>query len=326
MVVGAIVAAAVAATAIPWLLFRGDERTAPPEVTTPTRSLVELDPETGGVRQRIVFERPGRPERGPVGRAMIAGQGAVWVGQPTDFREAMFHVDPRHGEVRHLIVAGSGFSFSLESAFDALWVATDRLVRINPATEEQRVVLRIPLPPSSDLARTSFAADRDHLWIGTSQGILIRIDPSGRVTDRRRVGDSIDLVAAGEEGVWAVDQLAGLVTRLDPGSLETTAEIKITGAIDAIEVMGEYVWTLDFGTGALSRIAVLTDRVVGQGSVPQGPTALAVGLGAIWVSHSETERSRRSTQRRSRHPSSPTCPDRLARSPSTRRGRASGST
>ena len=94
-------------------------------------------------------------------------------------------------------------------------------------------------------------------------------------------------MAAGEEGVWAVDQLAGLVTRLDPGSLETTAEIKITGAIDAIEVMGEYVWTLDFGTGVLSRIAVLTDRVVGQGSVPQGPTALAVGLGAIWVSHSD---------------------------------------
>lgn len=285
LVVGAIAVGAIAAAAIAWLLLRGDEPTALREGTVPTRSLVELDPETGRVRQQIVFQQPGRLELTPTSRAMVAGQGGVWVQQPTSFNAGLFHVDPRHDEARLLTVAGAGFSMSMESAFDSVWVTTDTLVRINPATEESRPVLRIPVP--AGIGRTCLAVDRDHLWIGASGGILIRVDPSGTISGRRKVGGSIEFVAAGEGGVWVVDQLAGLVTRVDPASLETTAEIRMTGTIDAIEVMGEYVWTLDFATGVLTRIAILTDRVVGQGSVPTGPSALAVGLGGVWISHAD---------------------------------------
>jgi class 3 adenylate cyclase len=283
LVVGAIAAAAVAAAAI-WFFTRADD-TERLGTATPALSLVELDPETGRVRQQIVFQQPGRLELTRTSRAMVAGQGGVWVQQPTSFNAGLFHVDPRHDEARLLTVAGGGSSMSMESAFDSVWVATDTLLRINPATEESRPVLRIPVP--AGFGRTCLAVDRDHLWIGTSGGILIRVDPSGTISGRRKVGGSIELVAAGERGVWVVDQLAGLVTRVDPASLETTAEIRMTGTIDAIEVMGEYVWTLDFATGVLTRIAILTDRVVGQGSVPTGPTALAVGLGGVWISHAD---------------------------------------
>ena len=38
------------------------------------------------------------------------------------------------------------FNFSIDTAFDAVWVATVKLIHINPATEEVRPILRIPLP------------------------------------------------------------------------------------------------------------------------------------------------------------------------------------
>jgi hypothetical protein len=170
---------------------------------------------------------------------------------------------------------------------DAVWVATEKLSRVNPATHEVRTVLRIPLPVGGS-GSTSFAVDGKQLWIGTTGGLLLRVDPSGEVTGERTVADSIQLVAAGAQGVWVVDQLASAVLRIDPVSLLSVADpIPFTGNIDAIAVMGDHVWVLDFGTGLLSRISILEDRVVGQVSVPSRPTSLAAGLGAVWVSHAD---------------------------------------
>jgi class 3 adenylate cyclase len=283
LVFGAMAAAAVAAAAI-WF-FAGDEED-PIAIAGPARFLIELDPETGRVQQQIDFEQPGRPELSRSSWALVAGQGAVWAEAPTEFIGTVFIVDPQHREVRRLVVGGSSFSFSLATAFDSVWVATDILSRVNPATYEPRRVIEIPTP-SGGLGGTSLAADEDHLWIGTSAGILLRIDPSGETSGRRKVTDGIQLVAAGEGGVWAVNQFAGVVTRVDPASLESVAEFRMTGNIDNIAVMGDYVWTLDFETGILTRISIHTDRVVGQKSLPVAPTALTVGLGAVWVCHSD---------------------------------------
>lgn len=107
------------------------------------------------------------------------------------------------------------------------------------------------------------------------------------MSGQNEVADGIQLVAAGEGGVWVVDQVEGTVTRVDPASLEPIVTIEVTGNIDSLAVFAGYVWTLDFGTGTLTRISVLGDRVVGQESLPAAPTALAVGLGAVWVSHSD---------------------------------------
>jgi class 3 adenylate cyclase/streptogramin lyase len=284
VVIGAIAAAAVAVSAI-WFIAGGDERGRLPSAT-PARSVVELDPQTGSERQQIDFERPGRPELIVLSYGLIAGQGAVWTEASTEFAPTLFRVDPRHREIRHFRVGGSAFSISMVSAFDAIWVTTDRLVRVNPATFVPRLVIEIP-SPIGGLGETSLAADEDHLWIGSSDGSLFRIDPSTEESEKHRVTDSIQLVAAGGGGVWVVDQAAGLVTRVDPASVEAVAEIPVTGNVDSIAVMGDYVWTLDFTTGVLTRISITADRVVGQKSLPARPTSLAVGLGSVWVSHQD---------------------------------------
>jgi class 3 adenylate cyclase len=283
-VAGGIAAAVVATVAI--VVLTAGETPQPSEPPTAFRFFVELDPETGSPRQRIEFTNPGRPEHFRQTTAMAAGQGAVWTEAPTAFRLTVIRVDPKHGEIRQVVVGNYSFAFSVVTAFDAVWTASDRLERINPATLEHRLVIRIPFPQGG-LGGTSLAADGEHLWIGTSDGLLLRLDPSEEVTGRRTVTDSIQLVAAGAGGVWVVDELAGIVRRVDPETLRTVADVPFTGTVDAIAVMGDSVVTLDFGTGVLTRISSLENRVVDQQTLPARPTSLAAGLGAIWVAHAD---------------------------------------
>ena len=288
IVVGGLAAVAVAVVLAVWALA-ADEPTEPRPPLTPERFVVEIEAETGDEVQRIPYPDPGRPEISRFAVSMAAGQGAVWIEDPTAYIPSILRVDPRHGEIRRVVVrTGLGtFSLAIATAFDAVWVSSDRLIRINPATDEFRTVMRIPLPVGGTGA-SSLAVDRTHLWIGTDQGVLRRVDPTGAVTGARTVTDSIQLVAASEDGVWVVDQLAGVVVRVDPVSFRQAAEpISLAGTIDAIDVLGGQVWALDFGTGLLTRISVLSDRPVGLVTVPAGATSLDAGLGAVWVSHAD---------------------------------------
>jgi class 3 adenylate cyclase len=282
---GALAAVVVAVVVGIWALAR-DDATPPGDAS---RFVVELDPATGAERKRVAYPAPGRPMISSFGTSMVAGQGGVWIEDTTAYAPTVVSVDARNGEVRPVIVrTGSGsFSLSLATGFDAVWVSTDQLIKINPATLAHRVVLRVPLPIGGS-GGSSLAIDGKHLWIGTTGGLLLRIDPSGEITGERRVADSIQLVAASADGVWVVDQFAGAVVRIDTESLRTVGDpVPFTGSIDAIAVMGDHVWVLDFGTGLLTRISIQQNRVVGQVSVPARPTSLAAGLGAIWVSHAD---------------------------------------
>jgi streptogramin lyase len=117
---------------------------------------------------------------------------------------------------------------------------------------------------------------------------LRRVDRTGAVTAERTVTDGIQLVTASEDGVWVVDQLAGVVVRIDPVSLRrAAAPISLPGTIDAIDAVGDHVWALDFGTGLLTRISVLSNRQVGLVTVPADATSLDAGLGGVWVGHAD---------------------------------------
>lgn len=195
-----------------------------------------------------------------------------------------------HGDVREPIRLRFTFSNSMVSAFEALWVATgDRLVRVNAATDDLREVLRYPNPGGS--GRASLSVDRAHLWLARTGGILMRIDPSGTVTRQRKLVASADLVAAGESGVWVVDQVTGVVTEVDPVTLEAIDEVAVSGNIGRIAVAGDYVWTLDWNIGVLTRISVGETQSIRQATVGEA-SDMAAGFGAIWVSHPDGTISR----------------------------------
>jgi class 3 adenylate cyclase len=286
--VAGILAAAVAAAVGIWALT-GNDPTGPREVPIPARFVVEFEAETGDERQLIGYPDPGRPEVARLTNSMVAGQGAVWIEDPGLAAPTVIRVDPVHAEIQRIVVriGNPTFDLAIETAFESVWVSSDQLLRINPATSAFRTVLRIPLPAGGLGGASSLAVDRKQLWIGTGQGILLRVDPTGTVTGERMVTGSIQLVAASDHGVWVVDQLDGVVVRVDPDSLRRVAEVPFAGNVDAIAVMGDYVWILDFETGLLTRISVLEDRPVGQVTVPASASSLAAGLGAVWIGHDD---------------------------------------
>jgi class 3 adenylate cyclase len=293
LLMGVIVAAAVAAAAIAWAIVSGEE---PPvrEAALPDQFVVELDPESGRALQRIETTLPRRPgEATPTGRTMAAGQGAVWILAPTNPDPTLVHVDPVHGDVRQPIRVRFSFSLSVVSAFEAVWVATgERLIRVNPGTDEPTVVLDIPAAVGG-LARTSLASDRHHLWIGRTDGVLMRVDPSGSVTGEEEVADSIDRIAVGEGSVWVVDQVAGDVSPVDPVTLEVGDPIGASGNVDRMLDSDGSLWLLDRATGVVTRISSPgSDPVRAQATVGEGATDMVAGFGSIWVSHEDGRVSR----------------------------------
>ena len=293
VIVAGITAAAVIAAAVAWLAADRDEG-GPPAAAGPRYFVVELDPVSGEEGQPIRIVWPGRPGvTVPTSRSIAAGEAAVWVLVPASFTMFLLHVDPQHRDLRDPIRMGFSFSVSMVTAFDAVWVATgERLVRVNAATDEPREVLRYQLPGEGS-GRTDLSADRSHLWLGTTDGVLMRIDPSGTVTRQRKVIASADLVAAGDGAVWVADQVNGTITGVDATSLEEIGEVTVAGSIDRMIAAGGYLWVLDTGTGVVTRFSVSSDPIVpAQANVGDGSTDAAVGFGAVWVSHDDGRISR----------------------------------
>jgi class 3 adenylate cyclase len=288
LIIAGIAAATVTAGAIALLAGDGDQP-GPPGTARPRYFVVELDQASGKQRQRIGIVWPGRPgETVPTSRSIAAGEAAVWVLAPASSSMILLHVDPRHGELRDPIRLEFSLSVSMVTAFDAVWVATgERLFRVNAATDEPREALRFQLPGGGS-GRTDLSADRSHLWLGRTDGILMQIDASGAVTRQRRVITSADLIAAGDDAVWVADQVSGVVAGVDAASLGKIGEIAVAGRIDRMIADAGYVWILDTGTGVVTRLSVSSDRIVAaQAPVGGGSTDLAVGFGAVWVSHDD---------------------------------------
>ena len=172
LLVGGLAVVVVVVVGI-WMLAE-NEPSEPRETALPSRYVVELDAETGEERQVIAYPNPGRPEVARLGTAIAVGQGAIWIGDSTAYAPTVQRVDPRHGEMRPVVVRTSlgTFNLSIDTAFDAVWVASDRLIRINPATDEVRPVLQIPLPIGGSGGSSSLAVAAADLGIGSGHASI----------------------------------------------------------------------------------------------------------------------------------------------------------
>jgi DNA-binding beta-propeller fold protein YncE len=85
----------------------------------------------------------------------------------------------------------------------------------------------------------------------------------------------------------------GAVIGVDVVSLERIGEVTVVGGIDRMIADAGYLWILDTGAGVVTRLSVSSDRIVpAQKSVGEGTTDVAVGFGAVWVSHEDGRISR----------------------------------
>jgi class 3 adenylate cyclase/streptogramin lyase len=211
--------------------------------------------------------------------SMVVGQGGVWT---VRFRY-LFHVDPSRSELEDRLPLEFGISFSVNLAegSDKIWVAYDGgLDEVNPATGEQReaVVSATNRPVANDVA-----VGAGSVWLGGSDGRLVRFDPvTGRDLARRGL-DPIDAIAFGHGSVWTADTVGGTVTRYDPGTMRPIEKIVMPTAADYLVSGDVAVWALSTSVGTLSRIDPLTNDVAIAGQVGENPSGLAAGSGAVWV-------------------------------------------
>jgi hypothetical protein len=114
-----------------------------------SESVVQIDPEDGTILATVPAPgaQPGLPGITPPTSAhsMVVGQGGVWTLRSFG---SLYHIDPQRLEVRkrtELLDPSLGVSFNIAEGFDAIWVSTGgSLIRVNPATDQQESVLRIP--------------------------------------------------------------------------------------------------------------------------------------------------------------------------------------
>jgi streptogramin lyase len=214
---------------------------------------------------------------------MAVGEGAIWVGACTvvarvDLATHSFlqaHVDYTIGSIPRIVLAGR-----------AVWTtgkvgAGVGLVRLDPATGRQLAPLA---PRETGRAVTALATGMGSVWVGSSTGDVLRIDPfANRVVHRFEVPGDVDAMAVGNGYVWALDRLHGRVFRLAVEDGRVRVGGPFPGIFSEIDVGAGTVWMLDAGAGAVVPLDERTGRPGPAIRVGERPVSLAFGSGAVWV-------------------------------------------
>jgi YVTN family beta-propeller protein len=238
-----------------------------------------------------------RPRGTPVGvtpNAIVAGEKSLWV---ASFGRLLGSVaSPAYGTVYrirpstaaitgHVNPAAGGGAHSLALVGGALWVATyNQIARIEPAS-----VRRVAIVGAGGFPR-GIATAAGRLWVADAtpfgkNGKLVSVDPRGN----RRVGPAFPLgraptaLTSGTRALWVVDELEGVLARVDPMRRRVFARVKVGRMPTAVTAGAGSVWVANTGDGTVSRIDPRTNRVAATFWVGLAPRALAVGAGAIWV-------------------------------------------
>ena len=159
-------------------------------------------------------------------------------------------------------------------------ITGDTLFRVNPATDETDVFLKLPVP--TGLTTWSLAI-ADSIWVGQSDGTLVRLDPRTGAKEQADTGLALDRLAATKEAVWLVDVVSGALVRVDPDTLERVGKpLEVGGTIDQIFARGDFLWVLDRQAGVVTRIDTSTGTSR-PARVGDTPTDMAVGSDSVWV-------------------------------------------
>ena len=288
---GGVLAAVLIGVVLFFLVGGGDDKKQPPPASpTPLvlhEAALRLDPTSGEITRTAKDIA-----HGGLGftRRMAFGEDGVWV----IGNSVLTHVDPRTGEKTRVRNGGGG---DVAVGDHEVWVATavdappdpatnvtqfrPAIAQVDPQTDE--FLRPIPLGPAAGAVLGRIAVGGGNVWYALP-GSLVRVDEGTH--DATHVADSgnVNLLAAFGSQVWLVDQLAGVVRRVDPGHAKVADKVTPGSVPSDIAVGPAGVWIVSTSAGLAQRIGeggTLGDQV----HVGEGPIAVAVGTHIVWVAN-----------------------------------------
>ena len=172
-------------------------------------------------------------------------------------------------------------------------VGPNSLAAIDPQTN--RVLAAIPVGARP----ASIVSARGHLWVANlDEDTVSRVDPkAGRVVRTIATGTAPDGLAEGHDAVWAIGG-DGVILRIDPifnrvvariPTVEAGTLLNVAPATGGVAASSDAVWSIAGGylsTPRLFRLDPGTRQAQAVIATGHGPTAIAFGLGDLWVTDS----------------------------------------
>ncbi len=183
------------------------------------------------------------------------------------------------------------FALGQGSSGGGLTVEGNSLALIDPGSNQ--VVAQVP---NVGAQPASIAYGASSLWVANlGDQTVARVDPATRAVTRNiPVTGSPTGLATTPGAVWVVSSNPASpsvsVTRIDP-QFDTKAGATrignvVPGGSGTVATKGDAVWVAP-SSGLLSRLSPKTARIVQHIDPNAGPTAVAIGEGAVWVADSE---------------------------------------
>ena len=284
--IAGLVAAAVVALIVFVLLPSDDEpepagtgATGTDEAGPPFDALAELDPRS----EELVIVRSDLPSSTLPQFAsdeIIVGEGSVWVVRAP----SVLRVDRADGSTTPVGegIGGPGV-YGIATDFGSLWVLRDALHRIDPGTGDNERTIALGDVEPGTLPTTDVATGFGSVWVGTLDGNLFRVDPETEEQVPMEFGETLDEIAIGADSVWILDDLTGVVWRVDPDTNEPGRPIHLSGSLDRIAVGDGFVWVLNTDLNTLTPIGENDGRPRSAIDIDGDVADVAFGLGSVWV-------------------------------------------
>ena len=242
------------------------------------RTLVRIDPETRQVVGRIPL--PATPD------GIAVGEGAVWVVHGR--LGTVTRVDPAFDTIVETItLAGRSNTYvtgGVAVGEGSVWgvFGDSTLARLDPSTNRETGAVLAGTGPTSVIAAFS------SIWVSNSGESSVERYSVGTFpddpVDELTVGGAPTGLAAGTDAVWVASPEAGIVFKIEPSPVASSALPIEVGERPSATATGEgAVWVANTGSRTLSRIDPATDEVVETISLGNAPAGIAVGGALVWV-------------------------------------------
>ncbi len=202
---------------------------------------------------------------------------------------------------RGAVLIAAGGTILLAAAVAAIFAAGDEASDPERATgnslavidpESNRLVDAIP----TGVRPADVASGAGYIWVANrDDDTVTQIAPRARrVVSTTSPGVSVAGLAAGRHGVWVGDIRRTRVVRLDPGFHSVVRSVRIAPDSAGFGQLGTNPMAIGYGAvwtgrtyGAVARVGGTSHEVTRTISVGNDPSAIATGVGGVWVTDAD---------------------------------------